>query len=176
MALTLWFTGLSGAGKTTLARALKIQLELSSCKCVLLDGDELRSGLCKDLGFSDSDRSENIRRVAQVAALLNSQGYWVIVALISPREDDRIAAKNIIGSKKLCLIYVCTNLAICESRDAKGLYARARQGRLFGLTGIDAPYEAPAQYTVSIDTSLESTEYSISRLLSMLQNLYIDNI
>jgi adenylylsulfate kinase len=151
--LTYWLTGLSGAGKTTLAQALSHRLQnLGQAVCVL-DGDELRAGLCRDLGYSAADREENMRRTAEMAQLLNSQRIAVIAALISPSSASRAAARQTIGPPQFIEIYVNTPLAVCQQRDTKGLYAKAIQDSSFALTGIKAPYEPPLDADLCIDTS-----------------------
>lgn len=152
-AATVWFTGLPGAGKTTLARALEQALVARGQPCCVLDGDELRRGLCGDLGYSAADRGENIRRAAEVARLLNRAGAVAIVALISPLAADRARAREIIGADAMIEVHVSTSLAICESRDPKGLYKRARLGEIAEFTGVSAPYEAPQSPDLSLDTA-----------------------
>ncbi len=140
-----WLTGLPGAGKTTLARAFKERLDAGGVKSIILDGDELRCGINSNLGFSEIDRNENVRRVAEIASLFERQGYIVIVALVSPMPEQRKMARLIIG-ERFTEVYIDTPLEICESRDPKGHYLRARQGRIGGFTGVSAPYipsEAP---------------------------------
>ncbi len=165
---TFWLTGLSGAGKSTLARLLKQELANRGHSCVILDGDEMRQGLCRDLGFSDKDRSENIRRTAEVAALLNRSGLYAIVALISPSGADRANARTLIGDPSMLEIYLSTSLAVCESRDPKGLYVRARAGNLPHFTGIDAPYEAPLSPQLTLDTARYSPAQCVEQILGLL--------
>jgi adenylylsulfate kinase len=135
----------------------------------VLDGDELRNGLCSDLGFSATDQSENIRRTAEVAALLNRAGITAIVALISPMAADRAKAKVIIGVKTMIEIHVATPLDVCESRDPMGLYQQARRGELAGFAGINAPYEAPTQAQLTLDTSVLKPVACLSRILLLLK-------
>jgi adenylyl-sulfate kinase len=151
--LTIWFSGLSGAGKTTLAHALEHRLNAHGKKCIVLDGDQIRSGLNSDLGFSASDRSENIRRVAELAKLINDSGFMVISSLISPFEADRYMARQIIGAARFKEVYINTPLDVCESRDVKGLYKRARRGEIHGFTGVTSPFEPPRQADLVLDTS-----------------------
>lgn len=166
--LTIWLTGLSGSGKSTLAAALERQLWLKGHACYVLDGDNVRHGLNQDLGFSPIDRKENIRRIAEVARLMNDAGLIVITAFISPYREDRASARNIIGAEFFREIHVSTPLSICEQRDPKGLYHKARQGQLAEFTGISAPYEAPLQADMTIDTSSDNIDACIERLLATL--------
>jgi adenylyl-sulfate kinase len=162
---TLWLTGLSGAGKSTLAFGLGLQLKESGLPCYVLDGDVLRNGLCRDLGFSAADRSENIRRVAEVARLMNDAGIIVVAALISPYQADRQMARNIVGTDQFIEAYISTPIAVCESRDPKGLYRRAHAGELPGFTGVSAPYEQPENPEVSINTALMSPALCVAELM-----------
>lgn len=150
---TVWLTGLSGAGKSTIAFALERRLVKAGRACFVLDGDNVRHGLCKDLGFSAADRSENIRRVAEVARLMNEAGLIVITAFISPYRADRGLAREVIGADRFVEGHVSTPLATCEERDPKGMYKRARAGALPDFTGVSAPYEAPEAPAVTLDTS-----------------------
>lgn len=168
MTTTLWLTGLSGAGKSTLARAVAQALETRGHACVVLDDDELRTGLCSDLGFSATDRSENIRRTAELAALLNRSGVVAIAAQISPMAADRAHARAIIGASNMREVYVSTPLGTCESRDPKGLYRKARGGTLLQFTGISAPYEAPGCPELTLDTSVLQPVACLRRILSLL--------
>jgi len=163
---TWWFTGLPGAGKTTLARAWAQQLQAQNQLAVVLDGDELRKGLNSDLGFSDADRAENMRRVAEVAKLFNQAGMHALVALVSPTVQGRGVAKQIIGANHFVEIFVSTPLAICQQRDPKGLYARAAGQEQFGLTGVQSPYEPPGHADLVIDTS----QTSIANAMTLLTN------
>jgi adenylyl-sulfate kinase len=165
---TFWLTGLSGAGKSTLAHLLSRELADWFCPNLLLDGDEVRKGLCRDLGFSDADRAENIRRVAEVASLLNRAGMCAIVALISPLREDRAVARSIVGSGAMLEVYVSTPLPVCESRDPKGLYRRARGGQLPNFTGIDAPYEAPTHPELTVDTERWPAPQCVAQMLALL--------
>lgn len=141
--LTIWLTGLSGAGKSTLAVELEARLMRAGRVSYVLDGDNVRHGLNRDLGFSPADRRENIRRVAEVARLMNDAGLIVVTAFISPYREDRQMARDIVGNDRFLEVYVSTPLAVCEARDPKGLYRRARQGGVADFTGIHAPYEEP---------------------------------
>lgn len=169
MSRTIWFTGLSGAGKSTLARTLEQSLISMGLACSILDGDELRRGLCCDLGYSAVDRSENIRRVAEVAKILNGAGTYAIVALISPLVADRQRAREIIGAEMMIEVHVATPLATCEARDVKGLYKDARLGRIPNFTGITAPYEIPPRPELSLDTSVLSPAACLARIMSQLR-------
>jgi adenylyl-sulfate kinase len=161
---TLWLTGLSGAGKSTIAFALeKILLNRGHC-CFVLDGDNLRHHLNSDLGFLPEDRRENIRRAAEVAHLINEAGLIAIIAFISPFENDRAMAREIIQPQRFIEVHVNTSKAICEARDTKGLYARARKGEISEFTGISSPYEKPIEPQVKIDTELLSIEGAASLL------------
>jgi adenylyl-sulfate kinase len=164
--VTLWLTGLSGSGKSTLASALELRLTEDGHACYRLDGDNLRHGLNRDLGFSPEDRRENIRRAAEVARLMNDAGLVVITAFISPYRGDRAVAREIIGAERFVEVYLSADLATCERRDPKGLYARARRGELPHFTGIDAPYEVPQAADIVIDTGAVSVEEATDRLLA----------
>lgn len=165
---TLWLTGLSGSGKSTLAYALEARLIGQRCACLVLDGDNLRHGLTSDLGFGDADRSENVRRVAEVARLANDAGLVAIAALVSPFDADRALAREVIGAERFLQVHVATPLATCEARDTKGFYRRARSGALPSFTGITAPYETPADPALVLDTSRLSLPVCIERLARLL--------
>ncbi|WP_116135859.1 adenylyl-sulfate kinase [Trinickia diaoshuihuensis] len=150
---TFWLTGLSGAGKSTIAFEFEQRLRIERRPCVVLDGDDLRSGLSRDLGFSDSDRRENIRRTAEVARMMNDAGLVVVISLVSPLREDRAAARAIIGEACFVEVYVSTSPQVCEARDPKGLYRKARSGRLPQFTGVSAPYEAPLAPALTLDTA-----------------------
>ncbi len=149
---TIWLTGLSGAGKSTIAFELERQLLTDGRPCFVLDGDNLRHHLNRDLGFSADDRRENIRRTAEVALLMNEAGLIVICSLISPYRDNRALAKEIIGEKRFIEVYVSTAPEVCEARDVKGLYAKARAGKIASFTGVSSLYEAPLAPALAIDT------------------------
>jgi adenylylsulfate kinase len=155
-ARTFWFTGLSGAGKSTLAGQLTQILGSLHVPCHTLDGDALRQGLCRDLGYSAQARSENVRRVAEVAKLFNEADVHAIVALISPYRDDRDMARQILGDARFCEIHVSTSLTDCARRDPKGLYALAYAGKIPEFSGVSAPYERPIAPALSIDTGRHS--------------------
>ena len=161
---TVWLTGLSGAGKTSIALALAQALKAQGRAVALLDGDQLRHGLNRDLGFTPHDRHENIRRTAEVARLMNDSGLTVIAAFISPYRADRAMAAAIIGAAHFIEVHVSTPLAVCEARDPKGLYAKARAGRIAEFTGVSAPYEAPLAPALTLDTQQQALEDSAGQL------------
>ncbi|EXU74949.1 MULTISPECIES: adenylyl-sulfate kinase [Erwinia] len=149
--VVLWFTGLSGSGKSTVAGALEQALQQMGVSTYLLDGDNVRHGLCRDLGFSDEDRKENIRRVGEVAKLMVDAGLVVLSAFISPHRAERQMVRDMLGEGRFIEVFVDTPLAICEARDPKGLYKKARAGELRNFTGIDAVYEAPDAAELHLD-------------------------
>ncbi len=151
--VTFWLTGLSGAGKSTIAFELEQLLRQERRACAVLDGDNLRCGLNRDLGFSERDRRENVRRAAEVARTMNDVGLTVITSFVSPLREDRAAAREIVGNTRFVEVYVSTSLQVCESRDPKGLYRKARQGELTNFTGVSAPYEPPLEPALAIDTA-----------------------
>jgi bifunctional enzyme CysN/CysC len=163
----LWFTGLSGAGKSTLAFALEEALFKRNYQVYVLDGDNVRSGLTSDLGFSHEDRTENIRRVGEVAALFAGAGVICISAFISPYRADRAIARRAAGDK-FYEVYVAADLATCEKRDPKGLYKKARAGEIEEFTGVSAPYEAPEAPEIVVDTSRQSVKESVDELLEFV--------
>ena len=166
--IMLWFTGLSGSGKSTLAIALERELYNSGILCRILDGDNIRTGINNNLGFTETDRVENIRRIAEVAKLFVDCGVVTIAAFISPTEQIRQMAADIIGKDDFFEIYVNTPLEICEERDVKGLYKKARQGEIQNFTGISAPFEAPLNPAITIDTSACSLEESVNLLKKII--------
>lgn len=167
-AVTVWLTGLSGSGKSTLANALEQQLAAKGRHTMLLDGDNVRFGLNKDLGFSKEDRVENIRRIAEVAKLLNDAGLIVLTSFISPYRKDREAARAIIGDA-FVEVYVSTPLRECERRDVKGLYQKARRGEIAEFTGISSAYEEPEHPEITIDTSGRSILDCAQELLELVE-------
>ncbi len=167
-AQVLWFTGLSGAGKSTLANALEVALHARGMRTYLLDGDNLRHGLNRDLGFTEADRVENIRRVAEVARLMADAGLVVLSAFISPYARDRAMAREIIGAERFVEVYVDTPLEVCEARDVKGLYRKARSGLIPNMTGVQSPYEAPEQPDLRISGSQGSPQAAVQQLLQAL--------
>ena len=164
----LWFTGLSGSGKSTVAIALERELQKRGLLCRILDGDNIRSGINKGLGFTAEDRRENIRRIAEVAKLFVDTGIITIAAFISPSNDLRRMASDIIGAEDFKEVYISTPLEVCEARDVKGLYAKARRGEIKNFTGISAPFEAPEHPALSIDTSKVSLEDGVKQILAFL--------
>lgn len=166
--VTLWMTGLSGAGKSTLAFALEKRLIQQGHASFVLDGDNIRHGLNRDLGFSPEARAENIRRIAEVAKLMNSAGLIVITSFISPYRQDRSIAREIIGADTFREVHISTTLAECEERDPKGLYQKARAGLIPEFTGISAPYEAPADPVLSLDTSTTTIEECVEHMMQVL--------
>lgn len=165
---TIWLTGLSAAGKSTLAFALERELMAAGRACYVLDGDNVRHGLNRNLGFSPEDRSENIRRIAEVARLMNDAGLIVLTAFISPFRADREMARGIIGVERFREVHVSTSLAVCEARDPKGLYGKARAGAVAEFTGVSSPYEAPENPQLSLDTAALTPAESLARLMGLL--------
>ena len=164
----IWFTGLSGAGKSTLANALEVQLHEQGKQTFLLDGDVVRQGLNQDLGFSDQDRTENIRRIAHVAKLMMDAGLIVICAFISPFKIERRLARELAGDSRFIEVYLNTPMSVCEKRDVKGLYQKARSGNLYNLSGIGSEYEPPEHAELTIDTSQESVNQAIEKILPLI--------
>ena len=154
----LWFTGLSGSGKSTVANATEKILHDMGLQTYILDGDNVRMGLNKDLGFSPEDRTENIRRITEVAKLFADSGSVILTAFISPYREDRDKAREIISTKDFIEVFVSADLSVCESRDPKGLYKKARAGEIKGFTGIDAPYEAPLNPELIVETDKNDIE------------------
>ena len=163
--IMIWFTGLSGSGKSTLAIALERELYKQGILCRILDGDNIRSGINNNLGFSEADRTENIRRIAEISKLFVDCGIVTIAAFISPTHAIRRMASEIIGEDDFLEVYVSTPIEECERRDVKGLYAKARRGEIKEFTGISSPFEAPEHPFISIDTSRKSLEDSVKVLL-----------
>ena len=163
-AVLVWFTGLSGSGKSTLANELEKFLFSKDIDAYILDGDNMRSGLNSDLSFTDQDRKENIRRISEVSNLFIDAGLVCIAAFISPFKEDRELAKKIVGEDRFIEIFVNTPIEVCEQRDVKGLYKKARKGEIKNFTGISSPFELPEYPTLTIDTSKEKLEISIDRL------------
>lgn len=164
----LWLTGLSGAGKSTVAQALARRLFEMDCRSYVLDGDQLRTGLCADLDFSDAARSENIRRAGELAALFADAGMIVICAFISPFAGDRARARALVPDGDFLEIYCRCPLAVCEERDVKGLYRRARDGRIAQFTGISSPYEVPDAPDLVLDTAAGTVDEALAALMTLL--------
>ncbi|KMQ75026.1 adenylyl-sulfate kinase [Marinobacter subterrani] len=164
----LWFTGLSGSGKSTIANALDVALHKRGYHTFLLDGDNVRHGLCKDLGFSDDDREENIRRVGEVCKLFADAGLIVMSAFISPFTSDRRLVRKLFPAGEFIEVFMDTPLATCEERDPKGLYQKARAGEIKNFTGIDSPYDVPAHPEIRLDTSRHSVDECVDSLIAYL--------
>lgn len=166
--VTVWLTGLSGAGKSTLAAELRRRLVRAARPCFVLDGDVVRSGINRDLGFTPQDRRENIRRVAEISRLMNDAGLIVLAAFISPYRSDRRMAAEIIGPGRFIEAYLDAPLEVCERRDPKGLYRRARTGALAEFTGVSAPYEPPEAPAIVLDTAGSGVDECASRLVELV--------
>jgi adenylylsulfate kinase len=173
--VTIWFTGLSGSGKSTLARAAEEALFERGCQVYVLDGDNIRHGLNRDLGFSPADRTENIRRIGEVAKLFTDFGAIVLTAFISPYREDRNTARAVHAEGDFVEVFVDCSLDVCEQRDTKGLYKKARRGEIREFTGISAPYEPPEAAELTLDTAENSVEECVAQLLDYLkENGYLD--
>ena len=166
----LWFTGLSGSGKSTLANAVNAALFERGLGTYVLDGDNVRHSLCKDLGFSDADREENIRRIGEVAKLFLDAGVIVLTAFVSPFRADRDKARDLVEAGDFFEIFCAADLDVCESRDPKGLYAKARSGAIKEFTGISSPYEAPNTPELKIDTGAQDLAESVNVVIKALQD------
>ena len=172
----LWFTGLSGAGKSTLAHALEDRLHGLGKRTYVLDGDNIRKGLCNDLGFSDEDRTENIRRIGEVAKLMIDAGIIVMTAFISPFRNDRQVARDLVKDGDFIEVFCDAPLDICEDRDVKGLYKKARAGEIPEFTGISSPYEEPLDPELKIDTARLSVDECIDSIIEYLEKkAYLDS-
>jgi len=167
--VVLWFTGLSGSGKSTMSHALEERLFNKGCRTFVLDGDNVRHGLNSHLSFSDKDRKENIRRIGEVSKLMMEAGFIIMTAFISPFREDRIEVRNLIPNGDFIEIYCKASLETCEARDVKGLYKRARAGEIKNYTGINSPYEVPENADLIIDTEQETIENSVSIIISFLK-------
>lgn len=172
---TLWLTGLSGAGKSTIAREFERQLIHAGHAVFVIDGDNLRQGLCKNLGFSPGDRSENIRRAAEVCKLLNEAGMLVIASFVAPYRADRAMAREIVGADQFIEVYVSTSLHVCEERDPKGLYKKARAGEIPNFTGVSAPFEEPLQPDLVLDTHRLSIDDSVAYLWQVTEPYFVQH-
>lgn len=167
-AVVVWFTGLSGAGKSTLAHAVEEALHLAGRRTYVLDGDNVRHGLCADLGFSLEDRRENLRRIGEMARLFVEAGTIALSAFISPMREDRERVRQIVGPENFVEVFVSCPLEVCEQRDVKGMYRRARAGEIKEFTGISSPYEAPQSPALSVDTSTTTLEACVDQVLRVL--------
>ncbi len=166
--MMVWFTGLSGSGKSTIAMGVERELHKRGILCRILDGDNIRAGINSNLGFSAEDRMENIRRIAEIGKLFVQTGIVTLACFVSPTQDVRRLARDIIGEEDFMEVYVSTPLEECERRDVKGLYARARKGEVKEFTGISAPFEVPENPMLEIDTSFLSLEESVRRVVEMI--------
>ena len=173
--IIIWFTGLSGSGKSTLAHSVEEGLYNLDCRTFVLDGDNVRHGLSSNLSFSDDDRKENIRRIGEAANLMMEAGVIAITAFISPFKKDRNFVRQLLSQGDFIEIYCKASLEICESRDVKGLYKRARAGEIKNYTGIDSPYEAPDNPELIIDTESESLEKSVAKVIDFLKSKEVIN-
>ena len=173
--MVIWFTGLSGSGKSTLANSLNEALHAKKISTYLLDGDNIRHGLCKDLGFSDKDREENIRRIGEVANLFMNAGIVTITAFVSPFKSDREKVRKIIG-KDFIEIFCAADLHICETRDTKGLYKKARLGEINDFTGISSPYEIPTDPEIIVETGSLDLDASVKQIMQYLSETDLLNI
>lgn len=171
--VNLWFTGLSGSGKSTLAHAVEERLHLMGCRTYVFDGDNVRHGLCKDLGFSLEDRSENLRRIAEMTHLFIDAGVIALTAFISPLREDRDKVRSIVGTENFIEIYCNCSLEVCEQRDVKGLYKMARRGEITNYTGISSPYEPPASPTLEFDTATQPVNECIKTIVNYLKEMGI---
>ena len=169
LSINLWFTGLSGSGKSTLAHAVEQRLHLMGCRTYVFDGDNVRHGLCGDLGFSMEDRSENMRRIAEMVGLFLDCGVLSLTAFISPLQADRDKVKEIIGPENMLEVYCNCPLEICEQRDVKGLYKKAREGKIKNYTGISSPYEAPENPDIELNTGTRSLRDCVNDIISELR-------
>ena len=171
--MMIWFTGLSGSGKSTIAIGVERELHQRGLLCRILDGDNIRSGINAGLGFSAEDRRENIRRIAEVGKLFVDTGIITLAAFVSPTNEYRAMARDIIGAEDFFEVYVSTPLEECERRDVKGLYARARRGEVKDFTGISAPFEVPEHPALSIDTSKQPLEQSVKQVVDLVLSQHV---
>ena len=165
----LWFTGLSGAGKSTVAHAVEEQLYKRGCRSFVFDGDNVRHGLCSDLGFSEKDRHENLRRIGEMSKLFLEAGIISLTAFISPFRSDRERVRSLVPHGDFFEIYCNSPLEVCEQRDVKGLYAKARAGEISNYTGISSPYEEPEKPELELDTAADSLESCVDQVINMLE-------
>ena len=171
-AYLLWFTGLSGSGKSTLANLVEIELHKKGVSSYILDGDNIRQGINKDLSFTPGDRSENIRRIAEISNLMLDAGVVTLAAFVSPYLKDREAVKQIVGIDNVIEIYVNTSLEVCEQRDVKGLYKKARAGEIKNMTGVSAPYQPPIAPDIEIVTDGQTTQQSVDAIMQFLNKKF----
>ncbi len=164
----LWFTGLSGSGKSTLAHCVEEELYQLGCRTIVLDGDNVRHGLCGDLGFSDVDRKENLRRIGEMSKLFVEAGVITLTAFISPFSDDRNRVKSLMGQSEFIEIFVDCSIDICEKRDTKGLYKKARKGEVANFTGVSSPYEPPENPDLVVDTGSQTLDESVKLVMNLL--------
>jgi len=166
--IVLWFTGLSGAGKSTLAHAVEEELHHISCRTIVLDGDNVRHGLCSDLTFTDSDRKENLRRISEMSKLFVEAGVITLAAFISPLKEDREKVRNLMPQGDFLEVFVDCSIEVCEKRDVKGIYKRARAGEILNFTGISSPYETPDDAELVVKTDSKTLEESVDEVMKML--------
>ena len=171
-AYLLWFTGLSGSGKSTLANLVEMELHKKGLSTYILDGDNVRQGINKDLSFTPKDRSENIRRIAEISNLMLDAGVITLAAFVSPYKKDREVVKQIVGPDKFIEIYVNTSLAACESRDVKGLYKKARAGEIKNMTGVSAPYQPPLNPNIEVVTDGQTIQQSVAVIMQFLNTKF----
>ena len=173
--VVLWFTGLSGSGKSTLAHAVEEELHQIGCRTIVLDGDNMRHGLCKDLDFSDESRKENIRRIGEVAKLFIESGVITLTAFISPFKEERDKVRKLLANQDLIEIYVKCPISVCEARDVKGMYKKAKANEIKNFTGISSPYEVPESPDLIVDTDQETLDESVDKVLGVLINRGVIN-
>ena len=166
--IVLWFTGLSGSGKSTLAHAVEEELHQLSCRTIVLDGDNVRHGLCSDLTFTDSDRKENLRRISEMSKLFVEAGVITLAAFISPLKEDREKVRNLMLQGDFLEVFVDCSIEVCEKRDVKGMYKRARAGEILNFTGISSPYETPDDAELVVKTDSKTLEESVDEVMKML--------
>ena len=171
-AYLVWFTGLSGSGKSTLANLVEMELHKKGLSTYILDGDNIRQGINKDLSFAPGDRTENIRRIAEISNLMLDAGVVTLAAFVSPYLKDREAVKQVVGIDNVIEIYVNTSLAVCEQRDVKGLYKKARAGEIKNMTGISAPYQAPTHPDIEIITDSQTIQQSVAVIMQFLNTKF----
>jgi adenylylsulfate kinase len=167
--LLVWFTGLSGSGKSTMANLLEVELHASGFKTYVLDGDNVRKGLCNDLAFTEEDRIENIRRIGEVSKLFMDSGIIVLSSFVSPFRKDRESVRQLVGADVFVEVFVDCPIEICEQRDVKGLYKKAREGKIKNFTGIDSPFECPTNPDVVLKTAIENPKDLLNKLLEIVE-------